>query len=71
MTLPGDIVSIRERVWAAGPQVGGHDMSADVRAMRNEDNRVSDEAFARRAAEVGSESDSVAAGATLLAHLGL
>lgn len=65
------VESIRARVWAAAPQAGGHDVTAEVRAMRDEDNRVSDEAFARRTAEVGSEGDSVATGAALLVHLGL
>lgn len=65
------VESIRARVWAASPQSAGHDMTADVRAMRDEDNRVSDEASARRAGELGSKDDSAAAEAALLAHLGL
>lgn len=65
------VESVRERVWAAAPDASGDDMAADVRAMRHEDNRVSDEAFARRAAELGSESGGVRAGGDLLDHLGL
>ena len=39
--------------------------------MREQDNDLSDAAFARRAAASGSEADSAAAGAALLARLGL
>lgn len=63
--------SIRERVWGAAPDASGLDTTADVRALREEDNHVSDAAFARRAAASGSETDSAAAGAALLARLGL
>jgi len=63
--------SIRERVWAAAPDASGLDTTTEVRAMRAEDNDVSDQGFARRAAVNGSETDSAAAGAALLARLGL
>lgn len=65
------VEAIRARVWAASPPAAGRDATADVRVMRDEDNRVSDEVSARRAVDFGSEADSAAAGAALLAHLGL
>jgi looped-hinge helix DNA binding domain, AbrB family len=68
--------SIRERVWGAAPDPSGLDSTTEVRAMRAEDNNVSDQAFARRSAAGGTEADrtegeSAAAGAALLARLGL
>lgn len=63
--------SIRERVWGAAPEASGLDITTDVRAMRVEDNHVSDAAFARRATASGSKKDSASAGAALLARLGL
>lgn len=65
------VQSIRERVWGAAPTASGLDTTTEVRAMRAEDNDVSDQAFARRADAGGSETDSAAAGAALLARLGL
>lgn len=55
------VESIRNRVWDAAPRAGGHDVTAEVRAMRDEDNRLSDEAFVRRVAEAGSDRESSAA----------
>jgi len=68
--------SIRERVWGAAPDPSGLDSTTEVRAMRAEDNIVSDQAFARRSAADGTAADrteveSAAAGAALLARLGL
>ncbi len=63
--------SIRERVWGAAPDATGLDTTTDVRAMRDDDNHVSDAAFARRAPNLGTETESAAAGAALLDRLGL
>ena len=63
--------SIRQRVWGAAPDASGLDTTTEVRAMRQQDNSVSDAAFARRGPAGGSETDSAAAGAALLARLGL
>jgi len=63
--------SIRERVWGAAPGASGLDTTTDVRAMRDEDNDISDVAFARRGPAGGSEAESSAAGEALLARLGL
>jgi AbrB family looped-hinge helix DNA binding protein len=63
--------SIRQRVWDAAPDPLGLDTTAEVRAMREQDNDVSDAAYARRVAASGFETDSAAAGAALLARLGL
>ena len=63
--------SIRERVWAAAPDASGLDSTMEIRTMRDEDNNLSDTAFKRRAIVSGSETDSAAAGAALLARLGL
>jgi bifunctional DNA-binding transcriptional regulator/antitoxin component of YhaV-PrlF toxin-antitoxin module len=61
--------AVRQRIWDAAPVPSGLDTIADVRAMRDDDARLSDEhAVARNAA--GNE-DSEAVGAALLAHLGL
>jgi hypothetical protein len=62
--------SIRQRVWGAAPDPSGLDTTTDVRAMRDEDNDVSDQAFVQRATPGGSETES-AAGAALLERLGL
>ena len=63
--------SIRARVWGAAPDASGLDTTMEVRAMRGQDNDISDAAFARRSAASGSEADSAAAGTALLARLGL
>ncbi len=63
--------SIRERVWGAAPDPSGLDSTTEVRAMREQDNIVSGQAFARRSAAAGTEAESAAAGAALLARLGL
>jgi hypothetical protein len=62
---------IRERLWGAALDASGQDTTTEVRAMREQDNGVSDAAFARRGPAGGSENDSAAAGAALLARLGL
>lgn len=72
---PGRIVletrdAIAARVWAAAPTATGLDVTADVRAMRDEDNAISDANFVRRAAE-GDDEASRSAGQRLLAELGL
>ena len=41
----------RQRIWAAAPPPTGDDMTEDVRAMRNEDNLISDSNFERRACD--------------------
>ena len=56
-------------MWGAAPDASGVDTTMEVRAMREQDNDLSDAAFARRAAASGSEADSAAAGAALLALL--
>jgi AbrB family looped-hinge helix DNA binding protein len=63
--------SIRERVWGAAPDTSGLDSTTEVRAMREEDKHISDAAFARRGPANGSEAESAAVGAALLARLGL
>ena len=63
--------SIRARVWGAAPGASGLDTTTEVRAMRAEDNDLSDAAYLRRAADSNSETDSAAAGAALLTRLGL
>ena len=65
------VESIRARVWAGAPERGDRDMTADVRALRDEDIRVSAQALARRTSELGSPAESAAAGAALLANLDL
>ncbi|MHB1474250.1 MAG: hypothetical protein ACYCV4_11640 [Dermatophilaceae bacterium] len=47
------------------------DTTTEVRAVREQDNSLCDAAFARRGPADGSETDSAAAGAALLARLGL
>lgn len=63
--------AVRSRVWDAAPQSADLDVAADVRAMRTEDIALEARHAAGREAAVGSEADSDAAGAALLAHLGL
>jgi len=58
----------RQRVWDAAPAPSG-DATSDVRAMRGEDTRISDQnAAARSVAETGSEEE---VGQRLLETLGL
>lgn len=63
--------AVRARVWGAAPQSSDLDVTADVRAMRDEDLALEARNAARREGDVGSEADSEAAGAALLAQLGL
>jgi AbrB family looped-hinge helix DNA binding protein len=63
--------AVRARVWGAAPQPAALDVTADVRAMRNEDIALEGRNAARREIGAGSEVDSDAAGAALLAKLGL
>ncbi len=65
------VASIRERIWNAAPEPTGVDTAADVRELRDEDESLSTANMARQARALGSEEDSAAAGAALLAHLGL
>lgn len=65
------VASVRERIWKAAPQATGTDTAADVRELRDADESLSAANRARQARELGSEQDSAAAGAALLAHLGL
>jgi hypothetical protein len=60
-------------VWDAAPEPAGPDAAADVRAVRDEDVALEARDADRRAAAVSArgEADSDAAGAALLAHLGL
>lgn len=72
---PGRIVletpaAIRERVWAAAPPVHQLDAAADVRALRDDDNAVSDANFALRSESPDPESAAIV-GERLLAELGL
>jgi bifunctional DNA-binding transcriptional regulator/antitoxin component of YhaV-PrlF toxin-antitoxin module len=62
--------AIRARVWGAAPEPSDLDAAADVRAMRDEDNRTTDEAAERRSAAAADAGEGDA-GARLLAHLGL
>ena len=65
------VASIRERIWNAAPPPIGADTAEDMRELRDADESLSAANQARAAAELGSEQDSAAAGAALLAHLGL
>ena len=65
------VASVRERIWKAAPKATGADTAADVRELRDADESLSAANRARQARELGSEQDSAAAGAALLAHLGL
>lgn len=62
--------AIRERVWAAAPRSQDTDATADVRAMRDEDNGISDANFMRRS-EVADPENAEAIGQRLLAKFGL
>ncbi|MEI6622199.1 MAG: AbrB/MazE/SpoVT family DNA-binding domain-containing protein [Actinomycetes bacterium] len=62
--------AIRDRIWAASPPQTSIDATADIRAAREEDVRVSDQAAAHRCGE-RSNADSDARGEALLKHLGL
>ena len=62
--------AIRERVWAAAPRCQELDATADVRAMRDEDNGISDANFMRRS-ELTDPENAEAVGQRLLAKLGL
>ncbi len=50
------VEAIRRRVWAAAPVPTGLDATEDVRALREDDNRVADENWARRGADAASSS---------------
>ena len=63
--------SIRARVWAAAPEASGLDTEADVRSMRDQDRQLEQRRAAKSAAGFGTEQESAAAAAALLAHLGL
>jgi AbrB family looped-hinge helix DNA binding protein len=63
--------AVRARVWSAAPQPVGPDVTADVRAMRDEDVTLEARNADRRESGSGSAADSDAAGAALLARLGL
>ena len=63
--------AVRARVWGAAPQPTNLDVTADVRAMRDEDIALEGRNAERREAGTGSEADSDAVGAALLAKLGL
>ena len=65
------VESIKARVRAHAPTTSGLDATADVRAMRRGDSELSDAAAARRSSPQGSAADSEAAGAALIAALGL
>ena len=60
------VAAVRARVWAAAPDVQ-YDAVADVRLLRDEDHRLSDEASDRRRAATSAGD----AGRALLDHLGL
>jgi bifunctional DNA-binding transcriptional regulator/antitoxin component of YhaV-PrlF toxin-antitoxin module len=62
--------AIRDRIWAASPPQTGIDATQDIRAARDEDSRLSDQAAAHRSAERNT-ADSDASGEALLKHLGL
>ena len=52
--------SARGRAWAGAPEVSGSDVDADTRAMRDEDNRVSDRNARRRSRASATASDEAA-----------
>lgn len=60
-------LGIEARVRVAAPAPSGLDTTADVRAMRKADAALSDAAAARRSSAEGSEADSEAMGAALIA----
>jgi bifunctional DNA-binding transcriptional regulator/antitoxin component of YhaV-PrlF toxin-antitoxin module len=61
--------AITKRVWANAPTLIGLDTIADVRQMRNEDNKISKTNFTRRS-KASSEEAADASGALLLKRLG-
>jgi bifunctional DNA-binding transcriptional regulator/antitoxin component of YhaV-PrlF toxin-antitoxin module len=61
--------AITKRVWANAPTPMGLNTIADVRAMRNEDNEISQTNYTRRS-KVTSEKATDEAGAILLKRLG-
>lgn len=65
------VAAIRARLWAAAPKASGLDTEADVRAMRQQDQAVVELNATRQLDARGTDEDSDAAGAALLARLGL
>lgn len=65
------VASIKARVRAAAPAPSGLDTTADVRKMRQDDGALADAAAERRSSPQGSQGDSDAVGAALIARLGL
>ncbi len=63
--------AVRARVWGAAPEPTGLDTTKDVRALRNEDIARVASSAARQADIAAGDQDADAAGAALLAHLGL
>lgn len=61
--------AITKRVWANAPTPTGLDTIADVRQMRNEDNKTSEVNFTRRS-QAASEEVADGVGALLLKRLG-
>jgi uncharacterized protein (DUF58 family) len=65
--------AVRTRVWAGAPTATGEDVTSDIRTMRDAD--IAIEADNSRRRDVRSldrgDAESAAAGAALLAHLGL
>lgn len=63
----------RDEVWASNQDGGAGDSVADVRAMRDEDNRISDAKYARIASLDAQASDEEVerSGSELLEALGL
>ncbi len=61
--------AITKRVWASAPTPTGLDTIADVRQMRNEDNKISEVNFTRRS-QAASEEVADGVGALLLKRLG-
>lgn len=65
------VESIKRRVRGFAPEPSGADSTEDVRRMREQDVAESDAAATRRSRPACSEQESQAAGASLLARLGL
>ena len=65
------VESIKARVRSHAPAPSGLDTAQDVREMRRRDTELSDAAAVRRSTPEGSAADSEAAGAALIAALGL
>lgn len=63
--------AVRARVWGSAPQPTELDVTVDVRTMRTADVALEASNARLREQAMGSETDSDAAGAALLAHLGL